>query len=223
MNKLTKLQRELTKAKRELEILTWGLSKTNEAIKVLYKDLAQKNKDIQQAKEKLALLATQDSLTGLLNRRSFDEKIVKHINSIRHSNKRTALLFLDLDNLKKINDKYGHQVGDSLLRKISKRLKRVVKQKDICARYGGDEFAVLLVDILGTQETKQITERIIQTIRKPFNIDGNNIKTSASIGIALSTPEVSNYKLLYSMADAAMYKAKQNGKDRYQLYQDFES
>lgn len=218
MNNILKLQKELDRAKKELEILTWGLTKTNESIKILYKDLARKNKELQEAKEKLTILASHDSLTGLLSRRTFNEILEKFIVSIQYNNKQTALLFLDLDNFKMVNDKFGHQTGDSLLNDISKRLQRIVKQKDICARYGGDEFAILLVDIPDLLTVEQIAKRIIKSIRKPFYINDNIINTSISIGIALLSPDISDYKSLYSMADIAMYKAKQNGRDCYQLY-----
>lgn len=218
MNKNLKLQYELDKAKKELEILTWGLSKTNEAIKVLYKDLEQKNKSLQKAKDKLSVFAAYDSLTGLFNRRSFKNALRKRINYTNQNKQLSALLFMDLDNFKLVNDKFGHQIGDSLLREISKKLKRVVKQKDICARFGGDEFAILLIDILDLPAIEQIAKRIVEVIRRPFHIDGNNIYTSVSVGIALLSPDVKDYKTLYSMADMAMYKAKQLGKNRYQLY-----
>jgi diguanylate cyclase (GGDEF)-like protein len=131
-------------------------------------------------------------------------------------NKIFALLFLDLDNFKEINDQYGHLIGDRLLRAISQRLRNTIRESDIASRFGGDEFIILLKDIKTVENTKKVSQLIVDSISKLFTINDERIRISASIGISLYSYRADIDRLLKN-ADQAMYKAKKDGKNRVQI------
>ncbi len=163
--------------------------------------------------------ALHDTLTGLPNRALFDERLDHALKRYRRSPGRPfAVLFLDLDRFKVINDSLGHQAGDHLLIGIAARLIGCLRDGDTVARLGGDEFAVLLEDLRDTAETIQVAERIQAALRDPFHHDGQEIFTTASIGIAVSHPGMSNPRELVRDADTAMYRAKERGRACYAVF-----
>jgi len=169
--------------------------------------------------EQLVHDAFHDGLTGLANRALFMDHVQMTIERCksRHSN-HYAVLFLDFDRFKVINDSLGHAEGDELLKQIARRLERVTRTGDLLARLGGDEFVILLTEMLEVDDALQIAERIKEDLKKPFDLSGHEVFTSASIGIALSTD---GHKLAADMlrdADIAMYRAKANGKAGYQVF-----
>lgn len=175
--------------------------------------------DQKQTEDKLNYLARHDALTGLPNR----SELMTHLRGAisraeRSASSRFALLFLDLDRFKVINDSLGHMVGDKLLKAISEKLDVMVRPGDIVARLGGDEFVILLNRTGGREEVVKVADRIQRNIEKPFNIDGYEIFTSASIGIILSDNVRREPEEFLRDADSAMYRAKESGKARYEVF-----
>ncbi|MGZ8707674.1 MAG: putative bifunctional diguanylate cyclase/phosphodiesterase [Gaiellaceae bacterium] len=166
--------------------------------------------------EQLRLQALFDPLTGLANRAFFHEQL-EHAVSIRTENEPgTAVVFIDLDQFKQINDQYGHSVGDEVLAILGERLKTVIRAGDSVARLGGDEFAVLLTSVREPAEPAIVAERLLEQITAPIDVAGRHLSVTASIGIALGS---SGAELL-KQADAAMYRAKSNGDADYAFYDD---
>jgi diguanylate cyclase (GGDEF)-like protein/PAS domain S-box-containing protein len=166
--------------------------------------------------EQLRLQALFDPLTGLANRAFFHEQL-EHAVSIRTENEQgTAVVFIDLDEFKQINDQFGHSVGDEVLAILGARLKTVIRAGDSVARLGGDEFAVLLTSVREPAEPAIVAERLLEQITAPIDVAGRQLLLTASIGIALGTTGTE----LLKQADAAMYRAKANGDADYAFYDD---
>ena len=166
--------------------------------------------------EQLRLQALFDPLTGLANRAFFHEQL-EHAVSIRTENEPgTAVVFIDLDEFKQINDQYGHSVGDEVLAILGARLKTVIRAGDSVARLGGDEFAVLLTSVREPAEPAIVAERLLEQITAPIEVAGRHLLLTASIGIALGSCGTE----LLKQADAAMYRAKANGDADYAFYDD---
>ena len=166
--------------------------------------------------EQLRLQALFDPLTGLANRAFFHEQL-EHAVSIRTENELgTAVVFIDLDQFKQINDQYGHSVGDEVLAILGERLKTVIRAGDSVARLGGDEFAVLLTSVREPAEPAIVAERLLEQITAPIDVAGRHLSLTASIGIALGSTGAE----LLKQADAAMYRAKSNGDADYAFYDD---
>ena len=171
------------------------------------------------AEEQLLHSALNDSLTGLPNRTSFFDRVDLALERARGRDKAPfAVLFLDLDRFKLINDGYGHQAGDRLLVEIAHRLRRAVRPGDTVARLGGDEFTVLIPDIQGHEEAISVARRIHDALSKPFQVGDQEIFTTASTGIAISSPRYDNPDEILRDADIAMYHAKAEGRARHSMY-----
>jgi diguanylate cyclase (GGDEF)-like protein/PAS domain S-box-containing protein len=172
-----------------------------------------------EAEDRLRRNAFHDSLTGLPNRLMFMERLGQTVERLKQDpSYQFAILFLDLDRFKVINDSLGHLVGDELLVGIARRLERCVHQTDMVARLGGDEFTVLLEDIPNSDEAAKVADRIHQELAVPFNLSGNEVFTSTSIGIAMSSPDLERAEDLIRGADIAMYRAKASGKSCHELF-----
>ena len=168
--------------------------------------------------QRLAELARFDQLTGLANRVLFREFLGKTLARAERYHRPVALAFLDLDRFKIVNDTLGHHAGDQLLKGVAERLKDCVRASDIVARLGGDEFAIVLDEIVDPLMVGYFCERILQAIRKPFLIDGEEFFTTTSIGIAIYPMDADNIDDLLKSADTAMYHAKESGSDNFQYY-----
>jgi diguanylate cyclase (GGDEF)-like protein len=164
--------------------------------------------------------AFHDSLTGLASRGLFLEQLAKRLGAAEHENKRVALLFIDLDRFKAVNDTLGHAAGDDLLMITAGRLKSQLRATDVAARFGGDEFAVLLYGVSTAADAARVAERILRTLGEPMPIAGRQLRVNASIGIALSTPGMPDPADLMRRADVAMYQAKRNGRGRLEIFAD---
>ena len=178
--------------------------------------------DITQRKQTEAELlhnAFYDALTKLPNRVLFQDRLRLAIErSKRRNNYRFAVLFLDLDGFKGINDRFGHGMGDDLLVAVSGRLESCFRSGDTVARYGGDEFAILVDEIKDVSEATNFANRIQDTLRAPIHLNGREISISASIGIALNSNDYDQPDNLLQNADTAMYRAKGQGKARYAVF-----
>ena len=198
---------------------TLQLELSNQKLATANQQLKQEIVERQKVEQQLIYDALYDGLTGLPNRNLLMERIDRAIQySKRHQNQLFALLFIDLDRFKIINDSLGHLVGDKLLIAIAKLLPEDLRNTDTVARLGGDEFVILLEDIHSLQDVTYVSERLQQKLKMPFNLDGQTIFTSASIGIALSNTDYEDSSQLLRDADIAMYRAKEKGKARYEIF-----
>ncbi|WP_052353749.1 PAS domain S-box protein [Neobacillus jeddahensis] len=172
-----------------------------------------------QYEEKLEQLAFQDTLTGLPNRRSFTDSLKSLLQGSEQSKSIHAVMFLDLDKFKRINDTLGHDIGDELLKKFAQRIKNSLADDDILARLGGDEFTIILPNLQSEQDAQQTAERIIEELQEPWEINGHNFLTTSSIGISYYPKDGDNPKRLMKCADLALYKAKDAGRNKYQIFE----
>ncbi|PAJ74808.1 diguanylate cyclase [Pseudoalteromonas sp. NBT06-2] len=164
--------------------------------------------------------AHHDPLTGLANRSLFMSRLEQTLNQhLRHPQPGFAVLFIDLDNFKEINDKLGHQVGDSFLIHIANTLGLCIREHDLLARLGGDEFVILLTHIYHRHEALEVAERIIDSLSRPFQQNNNVINSGASIGITSSDYGYKHTDQIMKHADSAMYQSKNSGRGQYALYQ----
>ncbi|HEX8002147.1 MAG TPA: EAL domain-containing protein [Mycobacteriales bacterium] len=162
--------------------------------------------------------AFHDPLTGLANRALFRDRVAHALQLRARTHSTLAVLFLDLDGFKAINDSLGHSVGDALLRSVSGRLRSVVREADTVARLGGDEFAVLLEELEGLHVAQQVATRFIEELHTSFALDGHEVFVGASIGLALAGADDDADEVLRN-ADLAMYRAKANGKNRCEIFE----
>ena len=168
----------------------------------------------------LVRLAQFDQLTGLPNRTLLRERVNRALARAMRSGSGVATLILDMDRFKEINDMLGHEVGDKLLIEAAKRIRGNVRDQDTVARLGGDEFAVVLEDVHEAKEVLPVIERIVNSLRQVTNVDGHEVNTSSSIGIAMYPENGNNLSELLRAADLAMYQAKSAGRACYQFFAD---
>jgi diguanylate cyclase (GGDEF)-like protein len=159
--------------------------------------------------------ASVDPLTGLMNRASFDRALALAITHAARTQSPAAVLFMDLDGFKAVNDQRGHAVGDVLLREVAARIMACVREDDLLARYGGDEFVVLLEQLTDPGVVHAIATRVIEALSRSFAADGLTVHLSVSIGVALFPEHGGSAEELLACADTAMYEAKRKGGDRY--------
>lgn len=170
------------------------------------------------AEDRLVQLANYDALTGMPNRALFRDRLT-HAIAQAHRNKRLmALLFLDLDRFKMINDSLGHHVGDELLKAVAERLKCNARANDTVARLGGDEFTVILEGVTDIEDPTTVARKILDVMSKPFYLDGHEVFVTASLGITVYPLDGRNIDDLLKNADTAMYRAKEQGRNNYQFY-----
>lgn len=174
---------------------------------------------VDQKTEALHKLAFYDPLTRLCNRRLFNDLLTRMITTNERNGKRMALLYLDLDDFKRINDSLGHESGDQLLKIIGERLSSVVRKSDVVARIGGDEFCALLPNIKTGMNAAHVAEKILSAIEKPIKLDTHSVRVTPSIGITLAPDDGTDSVQLLKNADLAMYSAKENNRNNYQFFE----
>ena len=175
---------------------------------------------IRLAEKEIRHSARHDRLTGLANRIVFAEAVEKAISSAQRGGKAFAVLFLDLDHFKDVNDTLGHPIGDELLRAVADRLQSNVRQTDTVARFGGDEFAVIAADIDEPADAAVLAEVLIKALSSPYTLKGNDVRCGASIGISFYDPEEPDAEVLLNHSDLALYLAKAEGRGRYRFFTD---
>jgi diguanylate cyclase (GGDEF)-like protein/PAS domain S-box-containing protein len=185
-----------------------------ETITVISKDITERKR----VEKELTYMATHDSLTGLPNRMLFNDRLLFSLAQAQRRHKKIALMLLDLDNFKDVNDTLGHSVGDQLLRAVGNRLRRLLRKEDTVARVGGDEFLLLLPEIARAENAITIAKKILAAFRKPCIFDDYEIPISTSIGIAIYPDDSDDADTLLKHADIAMYAAKDRGRGIYQCY-----
>lgn len=173
---------------------------------------------LQVANEQLRNVALYDSLTGLPNRFLLRDRLDQAVARADRNAKPFALMFLDLDRFKPVNDLSGHAVGDSLLQAVAERLARCVRKDDTVARTGGDEFVVVLSQISSAGDAARISDKILDALSRPFQIEGHELEISCSIGIGVYPHDGKNVSALLNNADAAMYRAKNAGRNKFEFF-----
>ncbi len=214
-------QRAQQRALQSHEALEKMINKRTQELQATNLNLRMQIEERRKAEARLYHEAHHDALTQLPNRAMFADRLTYSIRHLkRHPNQRFAVLFIDLDRFKMINDTLGHHAGDQFLIEISKRLRACVRDNDILARLGGDEFVVLLDSLQSLEDVEEITSRIIDSIAQPFELDGHTLYSNASIGIAQSRVSYKDANEILRDADAAMYQAKSLGRGRYVFFDD---
>ncbi|HEY6529767.1 MAG TPA: EAL domain-containing protein, partial [Cellvibrionaceae bacterium] len=173
---------------------------------------------LQNSHDQLRILAERDPLTGLSNRRGFDLALKAAIANAKRHQESIALVLIDLDDFKTVNDTLGHEAGDKLLVELSVRLREMVRDSDFICRLGGDEFLILATSVQKEEQIALLVERLNTTLNHPIKINGTDILVTASIGVALLGPRAENADELFKCADIAMYRAKQNGRNQSHFY-----
>uniref|UniRef100_UPI0035AFD0B5 sensor domain-containing protein n=1 Tax=Hylemonella sp. TaxID=2066020 RepID=UPI0035AFD0B5 len=168
--------------------------------------------------QRIEFLAYHDPLTGLPNRVLLEDRLEQAIAQAERSHHGLALVFMDLDNFKKINDSLGHATGDALLKEVAARLKRCVRDTDTISRQGGDEFVLVLGGLHGAEGSLPVLTKIMETLQEPFVCEGNELSTSASMGVALYPQDGNCFDILRKKADMAMYRAKEAGRNTYRFF-----
>jgi diguanylate cyclase (GGDEF)-like protein len=194
------------------------LTKVDLATAALRDDIEQRKATEARLRERegeLRHLAFHDPLTGLANRTLFYERVEHAVDTHTRSGSTLAVLFIDLDGFKQVNDSLGHHAGDTVLTEVAARLGRCVRASDTLARFGGDEFAVLAEQLTSPTDAKIIGEKVVQAMQKSFDVNDEPAKVTVSVGVAIHQPGTVTADDIVHRADDAMYHAKLCGKNRY--------
>ncbi|GGO85684.1 hypothetical protein GCM10011348_34800 [Marinobacterium nitratireducens] len=187
----------------------------------LYRDITENTRllrELHEEQARLKQLAHHDLLTGLPNRTLFIDRLEQTLLRARREQQRFALLFIDLDRFKEINDSLGHQAGDSVLRMAAQRLSQTIRASDTLARLGGDEFTVIMSPLPNNDDAALLAQKLIKCIEPPYQVDSHRLFITTSVGISVYPHDGNTTESLISAADAAMYKAKDDGKNVYRYY-----
>lgn len=224
--KLRELERENRILNKKLDRSEQNRRQLEEMVETHSNALKVRNTELEESRELLRLsearyrdLALHDTLTGLPNRTFFNANINHILAGAKSRHKYVALLFMDLDLFKNVNDVLGHKAGDEVLVQAARRLLSCIRYKDIVARLGGDEFAILLPDIESFADAEFVAKRVISTIAEPFYCEGVSCSLGVSIGISLYPVDTEDNDKLLQYADKAMYSVKRDGKNNYRFYQ----
>ena len=185
-------------------------------VTVVHQDITERRR----IEERLAYLASYDTLTGLPNRSLFSDRLAQAMARTHRSTNKLALLLLDLDHFKEINDIFGHGAGDMMLKLVANRLQQGLREVDTIARLGGDEFTMILENISDTDAVARVAHKVRDTFSKPFDLHTRQLSITPSIGIALYPDDAQDAELLLRNADIAMYHAKRTGTGTFQFYTD---
>jgi len=184
------------------------------SVQVVVRDIS----DRKRSEEQVTALAYRDALTGLPNRRLFNDRLGIALAQARRYRHRLAVIFVDLDRFKPVNDTLGHAAGDELLKAVAERLSACVRLGDTVARLAGDEFTLLLPGIHYVEDVAKVAQKLGETMRRPFRVHDRDLRISASGGISIYPDDGQDAETLLTNADIAMYRAKQQGRDNFQMY-----
>ncbi len=197
----------------------WGMEEQNFAVAIAdLVSLALEASERRRSEEMIRYQANYDLLTGLPNKMLFNERLSNALTDAASNQSILGVMFLDLDRFKQINDTLGHLIGDRLLQGVTKRLVKCLRDEDTIARWGGDEFTILLPRIKSKEDAATIAERILEALKPDLEIDGHYLHISSSIGIAMYPVDGTDSEMLLKNADAALYLAKENNRNNYQFY-----
>ena len=173
---------------------------------------------LKESREQMEKLAFYDTLTGLANRRLFTNRLEHAVRHSLRSGRPTALMYLDLDNFKRVNDSLGHEAGDELLRAVAERLQSCVRKEDTVGRMGGDEFTLLLAEVRNGRAAATVAKKVLAALAEPVMVANHEFRVTTSIGVTLATDDGTDTQTLLRNADLAMYRAKERGRDNYQFF-----
>jgi diguanylate cyclase (GGDEF)-like protein len=175
--------------------------------------------DLASTREQAQSLAGRDPLSGLPNRRIFTDRLDQELNRIQRSGGGVAVLFLDLDRFKEVNDTYGHQAGDEMIRQVAQRLMTLLRGADTLARFGGDEFAIIQTNLRHARDAEMLSRRILDELTRPFVIADTPVSVGVSIGVAQAPENGVEGEVLMRLADTALYQAKSDGRNRFSFFE----
>jgi len=204
----------------QTRIISWNertlLNKKGEPIGsiALGRDVSERK----QIEERLAYMATHDPLTDLPNRQAFNDRLGLELSHAHRNGQRLAVMMLDLDHFKSVNDTLGHSMGDQLLKAVGNRLTSLQRKSDTIARLGGDEFMLILPEIAETDVAEKIAEKLLDAVREQYVIDGHELHITTSIGVVIYPEDAEDVETLVKNADIAMYRAKDDGRNTYRRY-----
>ena len=207
----------------ELFGMIWPIALTSAVAVVLvmsflYRSIVELVNELEQREASAQHQALHDQLTGLANRALLEDRLSQALTRYRRSGEQVALLMLDLDRFKQVNDTLGHNAGDRLVAEVGERLRSLVRETDTVARIGGDEFAIVQISPKGEADIRRLCERIITVIREPFNLGGREARVGVSIGAVFASSEVCEASELMRKADITMYRAKSAGRDCFRIF-----
>jgi len=188
------------------------------ALGLLLVRLRRTSNQLEVSKAEASFLAFHDSLTGIPNRALFEDRLDQALANMRRTGSKMALLYIDLDRFKHVNDTLGHPAGDTLIREAAKRLCGLVDEVDTVARLGGDEFAIIQFAVSDIPDALSLSQKTVDSLSTPFDIDGQQARVGASVGVIVSGDIEAKAEDLMRQADIALYEAKANGRGRYQLF-----
>ena len=214
-DELTDVSNEINGMLGALERSQLFLSKSENALKKSIEKLQDEVLEHQKTQEQIKYIAYHDTLTGLPNRNLLNELLVHSITLAERNNKCMAVLFLDIDGFKMINDSKGHGMGDQILQEVAERLLKTLRKSDVIARHGGDEFIVIIEELDNCSGVELIANKIINCFQEPFHLENQDYFLTTSVGVAVYPADGQTPDMLIKNADIAMYKAKENGKNQY--------
>jgi len=209
-----------TEADEDRAFLEHTLDTTSQEMSELYEELKEKSQTaLAKSELRYKELSEKDMLVGILNRRGFYNELKRVISLSKRNNQKFAVLFLDLDYFKEINDVYGHETGDKLLKEVVSRVSLNIRVEDIFARYGGDEFVLVFTDI-NTLSIKELVSKTLSLFQTPWIINEHKLNITTSIGVAIYPQDADNEQELLDNADKAMYVSKRLGKNQTIFFKD---
>ena len=214
-DELTDVSNEINGMLGALERSQLFLSKSESALKKAIEKLQDEVLEHQKTQEQIKYIAYHDTLTGLPNRNLLNELLVHSITLAERNNKCMAVLFLDIDGFKMINDSKGHGMGDQILQEVAERLLKTLRKSDVIARHGGDEFIVIIEELDNCSGVELIANKIINCFQEPFHLENQDYFLTTSVGVAVYPADGQTPDMLIKNADIAMYKAEENGKNQY--------
>ena len=214
-DELTDVSNEINGMLGALERSQLFLSKSESALKKAIEKLQDEVLEHEKTQEQIKYIAYHDTLTGLPNRNLLNELLVHSITLAERNNKCMAVLFLDIDGFKMINDIKGHGMGDQILQEVAERLLKTLRKSDVIARHGGDEFIVIIEELDNCSGIELIANKIINCFQEPFHLENQDYFLTTSVGVAVYPADGQTPDMLIKNADIAMYKAKENGKNQY--------